>query len=298
MTDGLVLVDKPAGLTSHDVVARLRRHCRTRKVGHAGTLDPMATGLLVVGVGRATRLLTHLVGARKTYLATIRLGQATLTDDAEGEVTAAAGVHGALPRLEGALAGLRGDILQVPSSVSAIKVAGQRSYARVRGGEEVRLPARPVTVHRLEVTGRRDAVATDGTAVVDLDVLVECSSGTYVRALARDLGEALGVGGHLTTLRRTAVGPFEVSEARTLQEIADRSVDEAPPLTSMTEAAVRCFPTLRLDDAATAALRVGRPLAPAPEPGLHAALAPDGHLVGLVENRDGQARAVLVVDPA
>ncbi|MGM0386178.1 MAG: tRNA pseudouridine(55) synthase TruB [Actinomycetota bacterium] len=298
MTDGLVLVDKPAGLTSHDVVARLRRHCRTRKVGHAGTLDPMATGLLVVGVGRATRLLTHLVGARKTYLATVRLGQATLTDDAEGEVTARAGVHDGLPLLDEGLAGLRGDILQVPSSVSAIKVGGQRSYARVRAGEEVRLQARPVSVHRLDVTGREEAVAEDGTAVVDLDIIVECSSGTYVRALARDLGEALGVGGHLTALRRTTVGPFDVGQARTLDEIADQSVDGAPPLMTMTEAAVRCFATLQLDDAATAALRVGRPLAPAPGAGLHAALAPDGHLVGLVQNRDGEARAVLVVDPA
>lgn len=295
MSDGVLLVDKPQGLTSHDVVARLRRLSGTRRVGHAGTLDPMATGLLVVGVGRATRLLTHLVGADKTYTATVRLGQATLTDDAEGEVTARTGAPGPLD-IEPALARLRGDILQVPSSVSAIKVGGERSYARVRAGEEVRLDPRPVTVHRLELARTAREVAADGTPVVDLDIVVECSSGTYVRALARDLGSALGVGGHLTALRRTAVGPFRVDEARTLQELA---ADAGPPtLTTMTEVATRCFPALRLDEAGAAALRVGRPVPEAPGEGVHAALAPDGHLLGLVTNRDGAARAVLVVDPA
>lgn len=297
MGDGILLVDKPQGLTSHDVVARLRRHCRTRRVGHAGTLDPMATGLLVVGVGRATRLLTYLVGADKTYAATIRLGQATLTDDAEGEVTASAGAVPGLD-LEPALAGLRGAILQVPSSVSAIKVEGERAYARVRSGEDVRLEARPVTVHRLEVTGAVARTAGDGTAVVDVDVVVECSSGTYVRAIARDLGESLGTGGHLTALRRTAVGPFHVEEARTLAEIAAESAEAPPALTSMTDIATRCFPSLHLDDAAAAGVRVGRPVAEAPAEGLHAALAPDGHLLALVANRDGAARPVLVVDPA
>lgn len=297
MSEGLILVDKPQGLTSHDVVARLRRHCRTRRVGHAGTLDPMATGLLVLGVGRATRFLTYLVGADKTYTATIRLGQATVTDDAEGEITTRLGAAGDLP-VEAALDGLRGEILQVPSSVSAIKVGGERSYARVRAGEEVTLAPRPVTIRRFEVLRCGAGRADDGTPVVDLDVVVECSSGTYIRALARDLGVALGVGGHLIALRRTAVGPFRVEEARTLEAIAAQSQEGHPPLLTMTEVAARCFPTVRLADDAAASLRVGRPIPAVPGDGVHAALAPDGHLLGLVRNRDGQARAVLVVDPA
>ena len=205
--DGLVVVDKPAGWTSHDVVGRCRRLYGTRKVGHAGTLDPMATGVLVVGVGRATRLLTFLVGCDKEYLATIRLGQTTVTDDAEGEITASAGARGvADERIAEEIAALTGEIAQVPSSVSAIKVDGRRSYARVRSGEQVELEARPVTVTVFEVLDRRDLAADDGTYVVDLDVRVVVSAGTYVRALARDLGAGLGTGGHLTALRRTRVG--------------------------------------------------------------------------------------------
>ncbi len=297
--DGIALIDKAAGSTSHDVVARMRRLCGTRRIGHAGTLDPMATGLLVLGVGRATRLLTHLVGLPKAYAATIRLGQATVSDDADGALSAAVGVGdpdrlaGALPE---ALAQLRGDILQVPARVSAIKVAGERAYARVRAGEDVQLAARPVTVTRFDVVGQRAGRADDGTPVLDLDVLVECSSGTYVRALARDLGDALGVGGHLTALRRTAVGPFRIEEARTLDQL-ENAVDGVP-LTSMTAAALRCFPAALLDESSTAAVRHGAPVPALPAPGLHAALAPDGHLVALVENRGATARARLVVDPA
>lgn len=227
---GLLIVDKPAGWTSHDVVARARRLCGTRRVGHAGTLDPMATGVLVLGVERATKLLTFLVGCDKAYAATIRLGQATLTDDAEGETTARAGVgdveaiRAALPA---AVAALTGDIEQVPSSVSAIKVKGERSYARVRKGDDVDLPPRPVTVSRFGVIAVRPALATleDGSEldVLDVDVEVEVSSGTYVRALARDLGAALGVGGHLTALRRTRVGRFGLDEAVPLDDLTARA---------------------------------------------------------------------------
>ena len=212
------MIDKPAGWTSHQVVAKIRKLARTGKVGHAGTLDPMATGVLVIGIGKATRLLGHLALTEKGYNATIRLGISTVTDDAEGEVITTAGA----PRLtdyqiEAAIANLRGEQMQVPSAVSAIKIDGVRSYARVRSGQEVALPQRPVTVDRLEVVGRRD-LEVAGVTVVDLDVVVECSSGTYVRALARDLGIALGTGGHLTALRRTRVGPFTPEQAQTLDE--------------------------------------------------------------------------------
>jgi len=217
--DGVVLVDKPAGWTSHDAVARLRRALNTRKVGHAGTLDPMATGLLIMGVGRGTRLLGYLVGLDKTYRATIRLGQATTTDDAEGELVFAAppGLVASLgiAALTEAVTALTGQINQVPSAVSAIKVDGQRAYARVRAGQTVELAARPVTVHHFEVLGRQ-LVALPGGAVLDLAVEVTVSSGTYVRALARDLGQALGCGGHLTALRRLTVGPFGVDQAQAL----------------------------------------------------------------------------------
>lgn len=308
--DGVLVVDKPAGLTSHDVVARVRRLAATRKVGHAGTLDPMATGVLLLGVGRATRLLTYLVGADKEYTATVRLGQATATDDAEGEVTAGAPVGAVAAvdpeRLEAALGAFRGPIAQVPSAVSAIKVDGRRSFARVRAGEEVALAARPVTIHELAVTAPlRPARAADGTAVVDVDVRVTCSSGTYVRALARDVGAALGVGGHLTALRRTRVGPFTTADARPLATLAEEvraALEEDPPapltLMTTTDAARRVFAGRDLDAAATLAVRRGQFLTPTGSADPVAAYAPDGHVIALLEDRDGRARPVLVLDPA
>ena len=217
---GLLVVDKPAGWTSHDVVAKARGLLGTKKVGHAGTLDPMATGVLVLGVGKGTKLLTFVVGADKDYDATIRLGEATITDDAEGEVTAASDASGISDAaIAAAVADLTGDIQQVPSSVSAIKIDGQRSYARVRSGEDVEIPARPVTVSRFEILEVRRS-----GSLVDVDVAVTVSSGTYVRALARDLGAALGVGGHLTALRRTRVGGFGLDVAVELADAADAPV--------------------------------------------------------------------------
>lgn len=206
---GLVIVDKPAGMTSHDVVSKLRRAFSTRKVGHAGTLDPMATGVLVVGIERGTRFLAHMVASTKAYDATIRLGAATSTDDAEGEVistTDASGLDHSTILAE--IVNLTGDIMQKPTKVSAIKIDGKRAHERVRDGEEVDIPARPVTVSVFDVLDYH----VDGE-FYDLDVRVHCSSGTYIRALARDLGNALQVGGHLTALRRTEVGPFTLNDA-------------------------------------------------------------------------------------
>lgn len=217
---GILLVDKPTGPTSHGIVSATRKALGTRKVGHAGTLDPMATGLLVLGIGSATRLLTFLVGADKTYTATIRLGASTVTDDAEGDVLDSAdadtlsGVSDDAIR-QGVLA-LTGDIDQRPSAVSAIKVDGQRAYARVRAGDDVVLDARRVTVSRFEIHEIRRS-----EAAIDLDVTVDCSSGTYIRALARDLGDGLGVGGHLTALRRTRVGSLTVENACTPDGITE-----------------------------------------------------------------------------
>ncbi|AEE45670.1 tRNA pseudouridine(55) synthase TruB [Cellulomonas fimi] len=298
--DGLLVVDKPQGWTSHDVVARTRRLAATRKVGHAGTLDPMATGVLVLGIGRATRLLTYVVGADKEYTATVRLGVATTTDDAEGEVVAvrdASGVSDA--GLAAAVAALTGPILQVPSSVSAIKVAGERAYARVRAGEQVELAARPVTVSRFDVHGRRRAVV-DGTAVLDVDVTVVCSSGTYVRALARDVGAALGVGGHLTALRRTRVGGFGLDVARTLEQLAAEPEDAPLPVLPLSDAARATFPVRDLAEPEVRALSYGQALAPVDggPAGTVAAIAPDGTLVALVEDRGGRVRPVLVFAPA
>lgn len=221
--DGLVIVDKPEGITSHGVVAKMRWLAGTRKVGHAGTLDPMATGVLVIGVERATRLLGHLMLTAKTYEATIRLGQTTITDDREGEVTASVPASEVTREaIDAGIAALTGEIMQVPSKVSAIKIDGKRSYHRVREGEEFEIPARPTTVHSFTVHALRQAEAEDGTPVIDLDVTVECSSGTYIRALARDLGAGLGVGGHLTALRRTRVGPYGVESARTLEQLEEK----------------------------------------------------------------------------
>lgn len=292
----MLVVDKPAGWTSHQVVGRARRLLGTRKVGHAGTLDPMATGVLVLGVGRATRLLGQLALTDKTYEATVRLGQATVTDDAEGEVVESVGAAGLADEvIAAALVPLRGPIEQVPSSVSAIKVGGVRSYARVRSGEDVTLAARPVTVSRFEVVARRDGVVDgvegfEGVAVVDLDVVVECSSGTYVRALARDLGTAVGTGGHLTALRRTRVGPFTVDEAQGLA---------GPDLTvtDIAEVARRCFPSLDLSAEQASDVRYGRRLPDLRLPGEPSAVfAPDGSFLALyrADGADAVPAAVFV----
>lgn len=280
-SSGLLIVDKPAGITSHTVVARARRALGTKKIGHAGTLDPMATGVMVLGVNRATRLLGHLTLADKTYEATIRLGISTVTDDAEGDVTAAPGASGVgRDAVEAALPAFRGTITQVPSAVSAIKVDGQRAYALVRKGEQVELAGREVTVSRFEVLDVREADA-DGVRVLDVDVIVDCSSGTYIRALARDLGAALGTGGHLTALRRTRVGPFTV---------ADASDDTLLPLDAV---ARLCFPVVGIDDAQFADAIHGRPLPVAVGDDVTAVLH-DNTLVGLYKADQGRARPVAV----
>jgi len=289
VSPGILLVDKPAGLTSHDVVARTRKAMGTRKVGHAGTLDPMATGLLVIGVEGATRLLTYIVGADKTYEATIRLGQTTGTDDADGEILqhADAGSWGQVTpeRVSAGIDALTGRISQVPSSVSAIKVDGRRAYDRVRAGEEVVLAARDVTVSRFEAVAER---AGDGT--LDLDVVVECSSGTYIRSLARDLGADLGVGGHLTALRRTRVGDFDVADAVALDGLAD-----ATPMTPAA-AAARVLSTLSVSMSDARDLRHGKRLVGQAERldgALAAAVDEDGVLVGVVEKRGADLKSAM-----
>lgn len=284
---GLVVVDKPGGLTSHGVVSRMRRLAGTRRVGHAGTLDPMATGVLVIGVEKATRLLGHLALTEKEYAATIRLGRTTVTDDAEGEITESAPAEAvaAVTRqaLDAGIAALTGPIQQVPSKVSAIKVNGVRSYTRVREGEDFELPARPVTVSSFTVQDVRPA---DGA--LDLDVTVVCSSGTYIRALARDLGAGLGVGGHLTALRRTRVGPYDLAGARTLEELG-----EDFGVLPIEDAAAAAFPRWDVDASQAELLGHGVRI-PTPElaPGPHAVFGPDGRLLALVERQAGQARIV------
>jgi tRNA pseudouridine55 synthase len=301
--DGLVVVDKPAGLTSHDVVARMRRLAGTRKVGHAGTLDPMATGVLVLGIGRATRLLTYVVGADKEYSATIRLGVATTTDDAEGETLAVVDATDVTrAAIDAGVAALTGAIDQVPSSVSAIKVDGKRAYARVRGGESVTLAARPVTVSQFDVHEVRlvRGDGPDAVGALDVDVTVTCTSGTYIRALARDLGAGLGVGGHLTALRRNRVGGYPLSIARTLDELGAWPEDVPLDVLPLAEAARATFPVRELTQPEVVELSYGRSIdAAAPsasEP--VAAIAPDGTLVALLETKDQRASPVLVFAPA
>lgn len=349
---GLMVIDKPAGMSSHDVVSRMRRIAGTRRVGHAGTLDPAATGVLILGVNKATKLLTYLVGQDKTYDATIRLGIETLTEDAEGEHTAAhpeavealtaMDPEQMRARILEAVAGLRGDIMQVPSAVSAIKINGVRSYARVRGGEEVELPARPVTIDEFTVhsvtTGFAEYVVEDprsegervatSVPVVDCEVTVSCSSGTYIRALARDLGKALGTGGHLTALRRTRVGAVHLPDAADLAELtARREACEGPledlPLLPLEEAARRIFGVRELSAAEASDISYGRRIAPSGDgtvversahasaddqgaiqhasvEGIVAGFAPDGTLVALLENKKQrgkvQAAPVLVFE--
>ncbi|MGB5952854.1 MAG: tRNA pseudouridine(55) synthase TruB [Ornithinimicrobium sp.] len=291
--NGLLLVDKDEGWTSHDVVAKTRRLCGTRRVGHAGTLDPMATGLLVLGVGKATRLLTFLVGLDKQYTATIRLGQATDTDDAQGQVVLEKDAL-SLTRepLAQASRQLIGSIDQVPSAVSAIKVKGKRAYARVRDGEDVNLAPRRVQVHRFDVGGLRPA-GPDAPRCLDVDVSVEVSSGTYVRALARDIGEALGLGGHLVALRRLSVGPLTVERAVTVAALQET---ESAPVIDMAVAASAMMRPRDLDAEQERALRHGR-LISADQPGandLVAALGPDGSLVAILDESGEQARSRVV----
>lgn len=292
----MVLVDKPSGPTSHDMVAKLRRIMGTRRVGHSGTLDPMATGLLVVGVERGTKFLAHVVAHDKRYEATVRLGAATHTDDAQGEVlsTAAPADLEALTeeRIRAAFDAQRGDIMQRPTSVSSIKIDGKRAHELVREGQEVVLPERPVTIFSLEVL---DVVfGVDATSCIDVRISVHCSSGTYIRAIARDVGEALGVGGHLTQLRRTSVGPFDVSEARTLEQL-----EKAPQLSlNLDEAMVRCFDVREVSESEGVDLSLGKWLQPVGHKGVHAAVTPSGRAIALVEEKGKRAASVFVARPA
>ena len=299
--EGILVVDKPIGWTSHDVVGRTRRLARTRKVGHAGTLDPMATGVLVLGIGRATRLLTFLVGCDKDYTATVRLGQATVTDDAEGDIVDTAGAEGlTAEQVDRAVAALTGDIEQVPSAVSAIKVDGKRSYARVRAGERVELLPRPVTVSRFVVHSVTE-LTVRGATVLDVEVDVTVSSGTYVRALARDLGASLGCGGHLTALRRTRVGGFGLDVAHTVEELADLAEKgEDLPVLDLATVARASFAVRAIDDDEARALGHGARI-PSLAPGRSepiAAIDPEGRLIAMIDESRELTRSHVVFVPA
>ena len=291
---GIVVVDKPAGVTSHDVVGRCRRIFGTRKVGHAGTLDPMATGVLVIGIERATKILGLLTATSKSYTATIRLGRSTTTDDAEGEALQdVSAEHVTDEQIEAGVANLRGEISQRPSAVSAVKIGGKRAYQLVREGQEVELAERRVRIDRFEILAiRRDSDGDD--RFIDLDVEVDCSSGTYIRALARDLGAALGVGGHLTALRRTRVGGYGLDHARTLDELADH------PVLSYTldEACLLAFPRRDITAEQAEDTGHGRPLPAAAIDGVYAATDPDERVIALLEDRGSRTKSVVVIRPA
>lgn len=321
---GLLIVDKPQGITSHDVVSRTRRLAHTRRVGHAGTLDPMATGVLVLGINKATRLLTWITDHSKRYEAQVRFGVETTTEDAEGEVTSVKGCDGlGNEEIEAVLSRFRGTISQVPSAVSAIKVNGKRAYARVRAGEDVKLQPREVEISLLEAQGQprshRVEYALEGKSThvncVDLNVVVECSAGTYIRAFARDLGNALGCGAHLISLRRTRVGEFSIDCAHTLQSLDEAAVQsggEAPlPLTTLSDAAREMFPCLTLSEAEASAfshgqaprrkasevLRFVEEFFPGAQPGEFGPIAAcrgDGEVLGLLKIIDNRFATVLV----
>lgn len=291
---GVVVVDKPADWTSHDVVAKTRGLARTRRVGHAGTLDPMATGVLVLGIEKGTKLLGHLTLTEKTYEATIRLGLVTNTDDAEGEpgtrvdasAVTDADVHAAVAKLTG-------PIQQVPPQVSAIKVDGKRAYKSAREGKEVALRARPVTISQFDVTDIRRVPDTEG-GFVDIDAVITGSSGTYIRSLARDMGTDLSVGGHLSALRRTRVGPYDLSQARTLDELAEEFT-QVP----LAQAVAIAFPVRTMDEAETRAIRHGNRISESSlGEGTIGLFAPDGTVVALGENRPGHMKPVVVFSPA
>ncbi|MBD0861310.1 tRNA pseudouridine(55) synthase TruB [Gordonia sp. zg691] len=287
---GLLIVDKEAGMTSHDVVSRCRKIFNTRRVGHAGTLDPMATGVLVIGIERATKLLGLLSLTTKSYTATVRLGVSTTTDDREGEILSTADASAVSDEaIAAGVADLTGDISQVPAKVSAIKVDGRRAHALVRTGAEFDLAARPVTVSRFEVLATR----RDGQ-FVDLDVAVDCSSGTYIRSLARDLGSALGVGGHLTELRRTAVGPFTLDQARTLD-----AVREDPHVSLGIDEAVKIsFPRRDISDEEAESISQGRWLEPVGRKDVYVVVDPHEQAIALIQEKGRRASSVMVVRPA
>jgi tRNA pseudouridine55 synthase len=291
---GLVIVDKPSGMTSHDVVGRCRRMFATRKVGHAGTLDPMATGVLVIGIERATKILGLLAATTKSYAATIRLGQATTTDDADGEVVRAVPADAVSDgQIATAIAEFRGQISQIPSTVSAVKVGGERAYRLAREGRPVELAARSVHIDRFDVLATRRAIE-GAHGIVDVDVEVDCSTGTYIRALARDVGAALGVGGHLTALRRTRVGRFGLAEAHTLDSLAD-----APRLSySLDEACLLTFARRDLTVEEATAAGHGRPLGSANIEGIYAATAPDGRVIALLRDDRDRTSSEVVLRPA
>jgi len=298
---GLLLVDKPEGFTSHDVVAKLRGIVGTRKIGHAGTLDPMATGLLVIGVNSATKLLTFLVGEDKTYLATIRLGASTITDDRESEyLTVAAEGEVAkvtVAQIAQAIKGLTGEIMQIPSSVSAIKVDGERAYAKVRGGDEVKLAARPLRIDRFDILGSIRPVTHETHDFIDLDVIIDCSSGTYIRALARDLGSALGIGGHLTALRRTRVGAYQVTDSTALADLNKGEVELLPS----SQAAREAFDVRELSDGEVVDLRHGKRIAIGEiaqnadaKDRVIAAFAPTGELIAMLTKASSTLKSLVV----
>lgn len=278
--DGLLLIDKPGGATSHDAVAAVRRALGTRKVGHSGTLDPMATGLLLMGVGRGTRLLRFLGDLPKIYEGTVRLGEETTTLDAEGEVTRRSPVSVVEEDVRGAMSAMVGDSMQTPPAYSAVKVGGRKLYQAARAGETLEAPPRPIHVASFELLEMRGP---------DVDVRVVCGGGTYVRVLAADLGASLGCGAHLVRLRRTAIGPFEVISA---------TPPEAPGTPRPLHAAIEHLPRLDLEAEETVAAGHGRVLGPAGIVGPYGVYAPDGRLVGVYEDRGPQARPLVILAPA
>lgn len=278
--DGFVVIDKPSGMTSHDVVAKLRKKFATKRVGHAGTLDPMATGVLVVGINNATKFLQYITEGKKRYLATIRLGQSTTTDDREGDIIESRDCGSVSDEaIRDSLSSQVGTIMQKPSKVSAIKIAGERAYDLVRQGKDVDIPAREVTIHSLEI------LSINRNEFLDIDIDVECSAGTYIRSIARDLGEALGVGGHLTKLRRTVVAPFYERDCQSMEDC-----EILPLVPSISQ----IMPTRSIDLVEKSELSFGRALSKSHFEGPGVAISPDGVIAAIIENRDYGAQPLVV----
>lgn len=291
---GLVLVDKPAGMTSHDVIARLRRIMGTRRVGHSGALDPMATGVLVVGIERGTKFLAHVVTHDKRYRATVRLGAATVTDDAEGDILSTASTKNlSEQQVRDALAAQVGSIMQRPSSVSSIKIDGKRAHERVRAGEDLVLPERPVSVFSLKVVDYSDAELDS----IDVTIDVHCSSGTYIRSIARDVGEQLGVGGHLVALRRTSVGPFTIEQCATLEQLQEIEDPVEKLALTLDQAMVTCFPTREISTSQGKDLSLGKWLEPVGRSEVYAAVTEDGQAIALIQEKGKRAASVFVARP-